>query len=42
MSSAGDGSDVHGDLGIHWATSLLGFLVLGMAVKSFVFIRYGV
>ncbi|KAL4888444.1 MFS general substrate transporter [Aspergillus ambiguus] len=33
---------MYGNLGIHWATSLLGFLALGMAAIPFVFIRYGV
>ena len=28
-------------LGVHWASSLLGFLSLGMSVIPFVFIKYG-
>ncbi|KAE8152266.1 major facilitator superfamily domain-containing protein [Aspergillus avenaceus] len=32
---------MYSSLGIHWASSLLGFIALGMAVIPFVFIRYG-
>lgn len=33
---------MYGNLGVHWASSLLGFIALAMAVIPFVFIRYGV
>ncbi|KAI9929734.1 hypothetical protein ASPWEDRAFT_156022 [Aspergillus wentii DTO 134E9] len=33
---------MYGNLGINWASSLLGFCALGMAVIPFVFIKYGV
>ncbi|ORY59713.1 major facilitator superfamily domain-containing protein [Pseudomassariella vexata] len=33
-------SSMYGNLGVHWATSLLGFLTLIMAVIPFAFIRY--
>lgn len=32
---------MYGNLGIHWANSLLGFVALAMAVIPFIFIRYG-
>lgn len=32
---------MYGNLGIHWAPSVLGFLALAMGVIPFVFIRYG-
>jgi hypothetical protein len=32
---------MYGDLGIHWAPSLLGFIALAMGLIPFAFIRYG-
>jgi hypothetical protein len=32
---------MYDSLGVHWASSLLGFVSLGLAVVPFVFIRYG-
>jgi hypothetical protein len=32
---------MYGDLGIHWAPSLLAFIALAMGVIPFAFIRYG-
>jgi hypothetical protein len=32
---------MYGQLGIHWAPSLLGFIALAMGIVPFVFIRYG-
>lgn len=32
---------MYGNLGIHWASSLLGFIALLMAIIPFVFIKYG-
>jgi hypothetical protein len=32
---------MYGTLGVHWATSLLGFLSLAMTAIPFVFIKYG-
>ena len=32
---------MYAQLGVHWATSLLGFLAVGMAIIPFVFIKFG-
>ncbi|KAI9802076.1 MAG: hypothetical protein M1833_001997 [Piccolia ochrophora] len=35
------GTKMYNKLGVHWASSLLGFLSLGMTLIPFVFIKYG-
>lgn len=32
---------MYGNLGVHWAPSLLGFIALAMGVIPFIFIKFG-
>lgn len=32
---------MYGDLGVHWAPSVLGFIALAMGVIPFIFMKYG-